>query len=632
MKINRLFIVVWTSIVMVVVAGCDNFLDVESDTQKIGESEGAFDSYDELRKATAFLYTVPWYNWANTNMFILGDARGNNVYNDGQGTLTEYACFIETGSTSGMSQGWCAMYNVITQADYIINNYAPSALPYVEEEEIEICIGEAKFMRGLAYWYLAMYWHDVPIIESPMDYTWKSSAYSVCFEDVLQYAIYDLEEAVKYLPESDVAGRVTKYSAEGILARLYLTVADFVSGGYASQIMLERYEVTSARELAIKLYTRVKELARDVIDNGKQYGLMDDYEQIFRVQNNNCKEVLFALQYVQGIDDYGLGNGNQGFAGYSKELTDNITGGGGSNHVSYDIALMYVEDGAWSRARGNVFFDGQIYDYLGTHTQQGNWTVGYIDGVRKNTTKCKIKKQCIGSKEDAGGIILSGNSGFKTPMLRIAEVYLMCTEACIRLKNLNGEMEELIISKSVDSEENAILLESEDGIEEFFKVRKRAYGTDMEAYQEYLNTKDKITLNDLYKEYRLELFMEGLWWQTLLRRSFYDSWVLRFLNNEFRQAETGSDNYGWSNFAGYAYTYDVEKEDYKKNLGFSNDSPRANSVLPLPVIKHNMSVDDWVHSPTADDNLWAYPYPIAEITEDPYLDDRPVRYDFSKYK
>ena len=632
MKIKNIIAILFTIVWAMAGSGCDDFLDVESDTQLNGDKEDVIKSYEELRKLTAFLYATPWSSWANRYMFTVSDARGNNIYNDSRGNLSEYCCFSETGSTGGLSNTWNAMYNVIAQSGYIINNYAPAALKYVDKEFVNICIGEAKFMRGLAYWYLAMFWHDVPIIKNPMDYTFDSFTYPSRFEDVLQYAIYDLEVAAQYLPETDMAGRVTKYSAEGILARIYLSLAGYASGGFCSQDMHDRYGMNTVNELATYFYTRAKKLSKEVIDNAEQYQLMDDYEQIFRVQNNNCKEVLFALQVVPGQEDAGVRNENNGFAGYCKELTDNLVGGGGGNKVSYDIVTMYIDDGARSRARGNIFLDGEVYNYLGTHTINGYWKVGYIDDQRKNTTKCFIKKQCIGSKEDAGGVILQNNSGFKTPMLRMAEIYLMHAEACIRLKNLSSEPEELKISKTVDPSGAVMLAESEAGVEEFFKVRQRAYGTDVEGFQKYLEAKDKLTMNDLYKEYRLEFFMEGLWWQMLVRRGFYDSWVLRFLNNEFRQEETGSDNYGWTNFAGYAYTYDIEKESYKNNNGFSSDSPRPNSTLPLPNVRHSMKMDDWVHSKTANDNFWAYPYPISEVTEDPYLEEKPIKYDFNNYK
>ena len=43
--------------------------------------------------------------------------------------------------------------------------------------------------------------------------------------------------------------------------------------------------MNTVNELATYFYTRAKKLSKEVIDNAEQYQLMDDYEQIFRVQN-----------------------------------------------------------------------------------------------------------------------------------------------------------------------------------------------------------------------------------------------------------------------------------------------------------------------------------------------------------
>jgi hypothetical protein len=51
---------------------------------------------------------------------------------------------------------------------------------------------------------------------------------------------------------------------------------------------------------------------------------MTDYEQLFRVQNNNNSESLFALQYVPGSSTYGVGNSMQNNLAYSTDLTNGL--------------------------------------------------------------------------------------------------------------------------------------------------------------------------------------------------------------------------------------------------------------------------------------------------------------------
>jgi hypothetical protein len=49
------------------------------------------------------------------------------------------------------------------------------------------------------------------------------------FEDVLQYAIRDLEFAAQWLPKTDDKGRVTRYSALSALARVYMSAACYAA-------------------------------------------------------------------------------------------------------------------------------------------------------------------------------------------------------------------------------------------------------------------------------------------------------------------------------------------------------------------------------------------------------------------
>jgi hypothetical protein len=47
--------------------------------------------------------------------------------------------------------------------------------------------------------------------------------------------------------------------------------------------------------------------------------------------------------------------------------------------------------------------------------------------------------------------------------------------------------------------------------------------------------KDSVTRNDLFKERRMEFFMELLFWPDIKRRSFYENdWVERYLNNQLK--------------------------------------------------------------------------------------------------
>ncbi|MEL1242101.1 RagB/SusD family nutrient uptake outer membrane protein [Flavobacterium flavipallidum] len=574
---------------VVLFTGCSDFLDVESDTQKQGAE--SITTLVDLRNTTANLYTAPWFGF-NQSSYEVCDGRANNLLADAtSSTYANFAGFSETSSTAGLSNLWSSLYNISAQSSYVINDYAPNVRLHVDNEaKINACEAEARFMRGTAYWYLAMVWHDVPIIDSPNSLVLSPKVYPNRFEDVIQFAINDLEYAVQWLPTSDDKGRVTKYSAEGMLARVCLTAANYAMGNNFSQDYLDRNAIASNTTLAQFYFDKAKVLTNNILTEGSaSYGLLADYEDLFKVQNNNNKESLFSIQVIPTSTVYGLGNTRQQSLAGSTTLTNGLNAYGGSIFCGYDILHLYVLDGAKSRMRGNIFVATENYNYLATHTAAKSWTV--------TNEKCNIKKFVVGSKEDTGGIAINNNSGLMTPVMRMAEVYLMYTEAVMGTNS---------------STSDAL------AVQRFNAVRQRAFSLNIANYV----AKTSVTRNDLFKERRMEFFMEGLFWQDIVRRSFYDmDWVKNYLNNKLKDSDalTELTNYVW-----YHYTYNPVR--LAATGGFTN-SPRASTVVAREAV-HDLGSATYVHSVDAKDNIWGLPYPQVDASKNPLLNQEPVKFNF----
>lgn len=569
--------------------GCSDFLEVESDTQKQGAA--SITTINDLRSTTANLYTAPWFGF-NQSIYGICDGRANNLLADAtNSTFANYAGFSETSSTAGLSNLWSSLYNISAQSSYVINDYAPNLRLYINDEaKINACEAEARFMRGTSYWYLAMVWHDVPIIESPNSLVLTPKVSPNRFEDVIQFAIKDLEYAAKWLPASDEKGRVTKYSAQGMLARVCLAAANFAMGNNFSQEYLDRNKVSTNAALAQFYFDKTKTLTENILTEGSSiYGLLADYEDLFKVQNNNNKESLFSIQVIPLSTVYGLGNTLQQSLAGSTTLTNGQNAYGGSVFCGYDILRLYVLDGAKSRMRGNVFVATEVYNYLATHTAAKSWTV--------TNEKCNIKKFVVGSKEDTGGIAINNNSGLMTPVMRMAEVYLMYTEAVMGTSDVTSD---------------AL------AVQRFNAVRQRAFSLNIANYV----AKTSVTRNDLFKERRMEFFMEGLFWQDIVRRSFYDlNWTKNYLNNKLKDTDalTEMTNYVW-----YHYTYNPVR---LLSTGGWTNSPRASTVVAREAV-HDLGSATYVHSINAKDNIWALPYPQVDASKNPLLNLEPVKFNF----
>jgi len=77
-------------------------------------------------------------------------------------------------------------------------------------------LGEARYMRGLAYSLLVQNWGPVPIITDNIKQGGDTTLSRNTVESVWEFAIRDMQYAIANLPATSTTGRLTKYSAEGM--------------------------------------------------------------------------------------------------------------------------------------------------------------------------------------------------------------------------------------------------------------------------------------------------------------------------------------------------------------------------------------------------------------------------------
>jgi hypothetical protein len=147
-------------------------------------------------------------------------------------------------------------------------------------------IAEAKFMRAYFYLELARFFENVPLltatIKGPSEY---SQAQNTPAETYNQIAL-DLVEAIADLPEflpSEGLGRISKWAAEGLLARTFL----FYNGVYGADLIAGDVTVNKAKAL---------EYLEDMI-NSSGHDLLPEYADIFRLASEYSIENVFEIGY-----------------------------------------------------------------------------------------------------------------------------------------------------------------------------------------------------------------------------------------------------------------------------------------------------------------------------------------------
>lgn len=484
---------------LLVFTGCDDFLDQTNTTNP--NADTFFDSEDAIKAATAPLYNYVWWNFNEKFYYGMGDGRSNNISAQWSNYIKDFTNFNETSQTEGLEDAWGSFYSVVAQSNNTINSILDKSAATVSETVKQQGIAEARFMRGVAYWYLASLWGKAIIYVRTSDLVSNFVVPAHRQTDVMEFAIRDLEYAAKYLPATQSQkGRVNCYSAYGMLSRVYLSMAGLTTtGAYNGTNIATDHNRGTRNEYYLE---RARKAAMKVIDESS-FELMENYGDLFTYENNNCKEAMFQLQWLTGSTaslSWGSTQPIQTFFAWSSMVTEGQAWGN-ATYASWDLVDTY-DPQENARRHATVCFYGDSYPEL---NKKGG---GYIYAVTESgyDQKCNIKKYVIGTNDDTNGVAYQQSNGLNTHMLRLAEVYLNLAEA--------------IMGNNASTDDATAL-------KYFNMVRARAGMPEVKS----------INYEALHYERRIELAMEGQYWYDLLRRSYYrQSEIVGYMNAQNRNA------------------------------------------------------------------------------------------------
>jgi len=266
---------------------------------------------------------------------------------------------------------WDPLFKTVFHANAVINNYTK-----VEESfGRDAVAGEAFFLRAWAYFRLVRTFGPVPLVTG--DATGKEPRTPV--EDVYAQIIADLQFAEENLPGVwfGEPGRVTKWAAKSLLAKVYLTSAGWPlkqSGNYAL----------------------AADKAQEVIDDSP-HRLLNDFADLWSISNDNNKESVLAVQACAECGDWGL-----------------------SNRMPYSIGAE-AEEGGWDDYYAEINFFNEFPD---GPRKDVTFQTTFSGGVSWENNS---QKHPYYSKTRAGQVAV--NNSFNEYVIRFADAYLILAEA-----------------------------------------------------------------------------------------------------------------------------------------------------------------------------------------------------------
>ncbi len=442
--------------------GCEDRLDIAKHGN-LGGEESFYKTDDDALQALASMY-VSWkgnyYNWYFTKNMLADDAwcggggRGDNTAME---QLNEYTFGTDHSMVQGLYSG---MYSLIYKANLIIDKIDS------DSDVKKRAIAEAKFFRAWAHFELVTLFGTAPVVDhllAPAEYRPGNGTPEATWAFIEQ----DLNEAIgsSMLPsktdvnDAETGMRVTKEVAQAYLGKAYL-----FQGKYS--------DAASTLD--------------KVIESGKYALYQGDYDMLLHAVADNCCESMLEGQMRNDTEQ-----------AWNQMTMLHIMQGWRTDKLIYSAeALSYIATGTY----GFMNPRKSLYDAF--------VAVEGENGYRLNSTLRTYAQMSAAGITIQPGAYLVGNEGYfmwKTRTLKADCIMDASYFQALQFINLRvmRYAEVLLMAAEAHVQSGS----SDKALKYINEIRTRAHLAPLAA----------VTLNDVKAEKRLELCMECVRYQDLVR-------------------------------------------------------------------------------------------------------------------
>jgi len=172
---------------------------------------------------------------------------------------------------------WSRTYAGITNCNRVIFQVESGAIPVPDADKAAL-IAEMKILRASYYWVLCDFFGNVPIVDKfdvPEGYLPKQNTRKEVYDFIIKEVTENISK-VSPLKNQKTYGKFNQWAAQVLLAKVYLN-----AGVYTG---------TPAWDKCIAACDAV-------INSGAGYGLESNQKDVFVTNNENSKEIIFALPF-----------------------------------------------------------------------------------------------------------------------------------------------------------------------------------------------------------------------------------------------------------------------------------------------------------------------------------------------
>lgn len=557
---------------------CNDFLDQPAtDSYNV---DTYYKNDNQVLAGVNYLYNSPWYDFQR-GFIKVGEVLSGNYY----WGSSPYLNFSVNGSDEDLVSMSNSLWAVVGHCNVVYNNIK-DASGDISTSVRNQALGECLTWKAMAYFFLVRSFGEVPIIhdtEALLGTKTYNSLTKVKRADVYEYIVLTLEQAMKNLEgvtNGATTGRIDYYSAEALLAKVYLAKAGVTGSLNADDL------------------SKAASYAKDVIDHSGRK-LLSNYADNFRGSNNINEESLIAWRWTIGSQWTSQNTLQSDLA--QDGFDENGDCWGGWNGLSRDIQLAFGVDlvsdqpDRWlnntdTRLKATMMLPGFTYDYFWRDKGGFNYLAFLFDtsynasagDVLQSATGANCVKQLYGDNADHKAEMgtTAGRMAYSlaTHILRLSDVYLTYAEAML---GTGGTDRSTTDASAIDA---------------YYTVHHRAVKS--------AERPTSISFKDIWKERRLEFAMEGDRWYDFVRVSYYDpDFVLSELRGQQRNAiwnlgDTYRTYYQTGQWSATNVTYDSQTASPNFEAMMKKDPDTGKNYFYLP-----MTAEDIVYNPNLGSNV-----------------------------
>ena len=314
---------------------------------------------------------------------------------------------------------WKDTYKSINAANYAIQEIPKLAEKGIQQDDIDLYVASSRFIRAFDYLFLVTFYGDVPLNLKPLASFEEFAQPRTPAAEIYKQILDDFSFGKTHLSKDGkgFSGMPTRAAAAAFYAKTLLYMKDYPAAE------------TAARE-AIKTA------------EADGYYLIDDYESIFSIDNEENPELLFYFAYERNSglweQDFCVERNCRDIPGKLKY----IQGGDGWGYALPSRSLYEAYEPGDPRREYTIYYDGCLF---GKYTPNEPFTYtdyDYVDGIETsksvtlNTgddvlydykwspTGFNVKKLT----EDLSGLTNVRFAGLDWPLMRMADLYLILAE------------------------------------------------------------------------------------------------------------------------------------------------------------------------------------------------------------